>query len=81
VPLTPPKSYLPQARRDALLREGDTELVYIAESQEADKQTIEVRKAVIARAIECYTQRQAQILEIEQIPRGFKRPRLLAHRP
>jgi len=30
-----PKSYLPQAQRDALLRQGDMELVYIAESQEA----------------------------------------------
>jgi len=30
-----PKSYLPQAQRDALLRKGDMELVYIAESQEA----------------------------------------------
>jgi len=34
-PALPEKSYLPQERRDVLLREGDTELLYIAESQEA----------------------------------------------
>jgi len=37
---------------------------------EADKQLIKVRKEVIANAIERYTQRQAQILEVEQAPRG-----------
>jgi len=34
-PTLPEKSYLPQARRDVLMREGDTDLLYIAESQEA----------------------------------------------
>jgi len=36
---------------------------------EDDKHLIDVRKAVIARAIECYTQRQTQILEIEPVTR------------
>jgi len=34
-PTLPQKSYLPQERRDVLLREGDTDLLYIAESREA----------------------------------------------
>jgi len=34
-PATPPKSYLPQAERDALLREGSMNLVCGAESQKA----------------------------------------------
>jgi len=36
-PPTLPKSYLPQEKREALLREGGTNLVYIAESQEAGR--------------------------------------------
>jgi len=37
LPAKTPKSYLPEEKRAALLREGGTNLVYIAESQEAGK--------------------------------------------
>jgi len=35
MPSSPPKSYLPDEEREALLKEGGMNLVYLAESQEA----------------------------------------------
>jgi len=37
MPSSAPKSYLPDEEREALLREGGMNLVYLAESQEADQ--------------------------------------------